>query len=25
LIARTCSPESVSNPKNIWYHTVFRV
>ncbi|MEA5414026.1 C39 family peptidase [Synechococcus sp. BA-132 BA5] len=25
LIARTCSPESVANPKNIWYHTVFRV
>jgi GH24 family phage-related lysozyme (muramidase)/uncharacterized protein YvpB len=25
LIARTCSPESVSNPRNIWYHTVFRV
>jgi GH24 family phage-related lysozyme (muramidase) len=25
LIARTCSPESVSNPSHIWYHTVFRV
>lgn len=25
LIARTCSPESVANPKNIWYHTVFKV
>lgn len=25
LIARTCSPESVSNPQNIWYHTVFKV
>jgi uncharacterized protein YvpB len=25
LIARTCSPESASNPRNIWYHTVFKV
>ena len=25
LIARTCSPETVSNPQNIWYHTVFKV
>ena len=25
LIARTCSPESQSNPRNIWYHTVFKV
>jgi len=25
LIARTCSPESQSNPSNIWYHTVFKV
>jgi GH24 family phage-related lysozyme (muramidase) len=25
LIARTCSPESRSNPTNIWYHTVFKV
>ncbi|MEB3165992.1 MAG: C39 family peptidase [Cyanobacteriota bacterium] len=25
LIARTCSPESEANPRNIWYHTVFRV
>lgn len=25
LIARTCSPESQSNPGNIWYHTVFKV
>ncbi|WP_094556963.1 C39 family peptidase [Synechococcus sp. 1G10] len=25
LIARTCSPESVATPKNIWYHTVFKV
>ena len=25
LIARTCSPESASDPRHIWYHTVFRV
>jgi GH24 family phage-related lysozyme (muramidase) len=25
LIARTCSPESESNPKNFWFHTVFKV
>lgn len=25
LIARTCSPESQSNPANIWYHTLLRV
>lgn len=25
LIARVCSPESLSNPKHIWYHTVFKV
>ena len=25
LIARTCSPESVNDPRHIWYHTVFRV
>lgn len=25
LIARTCSPESQGNPRNIWYHTVFKV
>ncbi|MFN9870852.1 MAG: C39 family peptidase [Cyanobacteriota bacterium] len=25
LIARTCSPESVNQPRNIWYHTVFKV
>lgn len=25
LIARTCSPESQANPRNIWYHTVFKV
>ena len=25
LIARTCSPESVADPRHIWYHTVFRV
>lgn len=25
LIARTCSPESQSDPRNIWYHTVFKV
>jgi hypothetical protein len=25
LIARTCSPESQGDPRNIWYHTVFRV
>jgi|694.fasta_scaffold76303_3 GH24 family phage-related lysozyme (muramidase) len=25
LIGRTCSPESQSNPRNIWYHTVFKV
>lgn len=25
LIARTCSPESEANPRNIWFHTVFRV
>lgn len=25
LIARTCSVESVDHPRNIWYHTVFRV
>jgi GH24 family phage-related lysozyme (muramidase)/uncharacterized protein YvpB len=25
LIARTCSPESVGQPRNIWYHTVFKV
>ncbi len=25
LVARTCSPESPSDPRNIWYHTVFRV
>lgn len=25
LIARTCSPESASEPRHIWYHTVFRV
>lgn len=25
LIARTCSPESLSNPRHIWYHTVFKV
>lgn len=25
LIARTCSPESQADPRNIWYHTVFRV
>lgn len=25
LIARTCSPESKSDPRNIWYHTLFRV
>lgn len=25
LIARTCSPESQANPRNIWYHTLLRV
>lgn len=25
LIARTCSPESVNDPKHIWCHTVFKV
>ena len=25
LIANTCSPESRTNPKNIWYHTVIKV
>lgn len=25
LIARTCSPESQSDPRHIWYHTVLRV
>jgi hypothetical protein len=25
LIARTCSEESVDNPRHIWYHTVFKV
>lgn len=25
LIARTCSPESQADPRNIWYHTVLRV
>ena len=25
LIARTCSQESVGNPRHIWYHTVFKV
>lgn len=25
LIARTCSPESPNDPKNIWFHKVFRV
>lgn len=25
LIARTCSPESQADPRNIWYHTVFKL
>lgn len=25
LIARTCSPESQADPRNIWYHTVLKV
>jgi GH24 family phage-related lysozyme (muramidase) len=25
LIARTCSPESVNDPRHIWFHTVFKL
>lgn len=25
LIGRTCSPESQANPRNIWYHTLFKL